>query len=171
MNQNVFKWCYNLTVWSSVCIVSTTLVSSSVCTLNACANYWYNIALQTSVRCNVCSSTTIWKYYFIRQNCLLLNLDKTYIVLKLLAFYKFGIYIVLQFLSLDYILNKYVLLTLLTVMTPSWVFLSVEISNTSKPSPLTMVKYISAFLPMSLSMALTLPTGEPYLKDSGTRNW
>lgn len=62
-------------------------------------------------------------------------------------------------------------LTLLTVMTPSWVSLSVEMSNMSMPSPLTMVKYISAFFPMSLSVALILPTGVPDLDDSGTLNW
>lgn len=61
-------------------------------------------------------------------------------------------------------------LTLLTVMTPSWVALSVKISNVSKPSPLTMVKYISAFFPTSLSAALIRPTGVPDLDDSGTLN-
>lgn len=61
-------------------------------------------------------------------------------------------------------------LTLLTVMTPSWVALSVKISNVSKPSPLTMVKYISAFSPTSLSAALIRPTGVPDSDDSGTLN-
>ena len=48
---------------------------------------------------------------------------------------------------------------------------SVEMSNMSMPSPLAMVKNISAFSPMSLSVARIRPTGVPVWDDSRTLNW
>ena len=62
-------------------------------------------------------------------------------------------------------------LTLATVMTPSCVAGSVEMRNTSMPSPLAMVKNISALRPVSLSVARMRPTGVPVGDDSRTLNW
>lgn len=63
------------------------------------------------------------------------------------------------------------LLTLLRMMLPSWLCSLVVMSNMAPPSPGTMVYSTSAFLPMSRSWALILPTTEPSADDSGTRRW
>lgn len=61
--------------------------------------------------------------------------------------------------------------TLLRIMMPSWVWSLVVMSNMLPPSPGTMVYSTSAFLPMSKSWALILPTADPTAEDSGTRRW
>lgn len=61
--------------------------------------------------------------------------------------------------------------TLLRIMMPSWVWSLVVMSNMLPPSPGTMVYSTSAFLPMSKSWALILPTADPTADDSGTRRW
>lgn len=61
--------------------------------------------------------------------------------------------------------------TLLRIMMPSWVCSLVVMSNMWPPSPGTMVYSTSAFLPMSKSWALILPTADPTAEDSGTRRW
>lgn len=63
------------------------------------------------------------------------------------------------------------LLTLLRMMLPSWLCSLVVMSNMAPPSPGTMVYSTSAFLPMSRSWALILPTTDPSVDDSGTRRW
>lgn len=68
----------------------------------------------------------------------------------------FGLYynIILPLtLQVQFLMFTLVALTFLTVMSPSCVSLSVEMSNISIPSPLMMVKSISVFFPMSLSVA------------------
>lgn len=61
--------------------------------------------------------------------------------------------------------------TFLTVIIPSWVSWSVMTSNISCPSPSVMLYSISAFSPMSASLALILPIGVPGGEDSGVLNW
>lgn len=68
-------------------------------------------------------------------------------------------------------LSSSTLPTLLRMMLPSWLCSLVVMSNMAPPSPGTMVYSTSAFLPMSRSWALILPTTDPSAEDSGTRRW
>lgn len=61
--------------------------------------------------------------------------------------------------------------TFRTVMMPSCVSFCVTMSNISVPSPSIILYSISAFFPVSASVALTLPMAVPTGDDSGMRRW